>query len=292
MDERLLTDDERPADDPLVKEEAHRENRLRGLAQAHFIRQERAVAGHQECDPLELIREGLEGHPKFSAVEEAVERRLEQAEEAVLEEDGVGRRLRTDARLRERRAVRRNRPLPLVSSRAGVHESRRREVRGRGRELPSLAGDAQPQPPERPPPGRVGEQARFATPGPFSPFPKGRGNGPPLGGVGRGLVSRTAGDSHLAASEIASRMRANGSVSRRRIDAVEDAATTSRSVRKSGQEQALRCGGRAAQRQLAVPHRHDRHLDPRSQRQNAGRVTHDQVRAWCSSSDERLADRS
>ena len=55
---------------------------------------------HQEGDPFELVRERLERHFELPAVEQVVERRLQQVEQPVLEQHRVGRRLRADPRLR------------------------------------------------------------------------------------------------------------------------------------------------------------------------------------------------
>ena len=172
---------------PLVEEQPQREDRLRGLAEAHLVGEERAVPRHQERDAFELIRERLERHFELPAVEEAVERRLQEVEQPVLEEHRVGGRLRTDARLRGCLAVRQRRQLHLVPAGRRVG----REPRAASVVRPAARGTSSPrcviaqfEPPERPHPRRVGEQPRLADAGLERPSlsdldQSGRGGSPP-----------------------------------------------------------------------------------------------------------------
>jgi hypothetical protein len=89
-----------PAGHPLVEQQPQRQDRLGRLAQPHLVGEQRACRGIRNAIPSSLILERLEGHFELPAVEESVERRLQQAEQPVLEQDRVGGRPDADAVLR------------------------------------------------------------------------------------------------------------------------------------------------------------------------------------------------
>src|SRR5262249_33576252 len=98
---------------------------------------EGGVARHQEGDALELIGVRLERQPDLLAGEDIFERRLQEGEEAVLEENHVARRAGAGARRLARRLGGGRRRL------RGLEEARlrrREDVAGR-REAPAVRAD-------------------------------------------------------------------------------------------------------------------------------------------------------
>src|SRR5262249_15489996 len=96
--QRFRADDQDSSYESRLNQEPDREDRLSRFSEPHLVAQQGRVARYEEGDAFELIRERLERHLERLRPDQMIDRRLQQVEQPVSEEDRVGRRLRSDLR--------------------------------------------------------------------------------------------------------------------------------------------------------------------------------------------------